>query len=157
MDDAVYLTAREAAAELNVSRATLYAYVSRGLILSRSMPGRRARLYAAEDVRRLRARKYADPEAPEARALDWGAPVLDSRITLIENGRLYYRGRDAVALARTASLEAVASLLWRTDRDDPFAASAPMSPAWAAPAKPSLASAVAALQYRKGHRTAVDH
>jgi citrate synthase len=32
--DALYLSAREAAAELAISPATLYAYVSRGLIRS---------------------------------------------------------------------------------------------------------------------------
>ena len=35
----------------------------------------------------------------------------NSSLTLIEDNRLYYRGRDAAALARTASLEEVARLL----------------------------------------------
>jgi citrate synthase len=39
-------------------------------------------------------------------------PVLDTSISLIENGRLYYRGTDALALAETADLETVAQLLW---------------------------------------------
>ena len=33
-------------------------------------------------------------------ALSWGLPVLDSALTLIADGRCYYRGHDAVALAR---------------------------------------------------------
>ena len=41
METARYMTAKEAAAELNVNRATLYAYVSRGLI--RSEPSENAR------------------------------------------------------------------------------------------------------------------
>ena len=42
------LTAQEAARELGVSPATLYAYVSRGLLASEPGPdGRRARQYAA--------------------------------------------------------------------------------------------------------------
>jgi citrate synthase len=45
------LTAEEAAAELNVSRATLYAYVSRGLIRSEPSGSPRLRLYNADDVR----------------------------------------------------------------------------------------------------------
>jgi citrate synthase len=38
--------------------------------------------------------------------------VLDSAITLIADGRVYYRGRDAVELARSARFEQVANLLW---------------------------------------------
>src|SRR5215204_4680292 len=50
-----YLTAREAAGELDISTATLYAYVSRGLIRSEATGGkRRDRRYRAEDVSRLR-------------------------------------------------------------------------------------------------------
>jgi citrate synthase len=118
----VTLTAAEAAAELGVSRATLYAYVSRGLIRSEPVPGSRNRLYRADDVRRLRAR----PEPGEA--LNWGAPVLSSAITLIADGRLYYRGRDACALAVTNSVESVARLLWQQEADDPFAQPPPAMP-----------------------------
>src|SRR5687767_13590867 len=54
------LSASEAAAELGVSLATLYAYVSRGMVRSIAEPGRRQRRYAAADIRRL-ARK-SEPE-----------------------------------------------------------------------------------------------
>lgn len=118
----VTLTAAEAAAELGVGRATLYAYVSRGLIRSEPVAGSRSRLYRADDVRRLRAR----PEPGET--LSWGAPVLTSAITLIADGRLHYRGRDACALAVSASVESVARLLWQQDADDPFAAPPPPLP-----------------------------
>jgi citrate synthase len=120
---AVTLTAAEAAAELGVSRATLYAYVSRGLLRSEAVPGSRSRFYRADDVRRLRAR----PEPGEA--LSWGEPVLSSAVTLIADGRLYYRGRDACALAMSTSVESVARLLWLQDRDDPFAVAPPALPA----------------------------
>jgi hypothetical protein len=33
-------------------------------------------------------------------AIAWGDPVLDSAITTIADGRLYYRGRDAERLAQ---------------------------------------------------------
>ncbi len=113
------MTAKEAAAELGVSLATLYAYVSRGMIRSEPTPGSRARLYVADDIRRLNARKQGGekPAAP----LDWGEPVLESEITLIEDGTLYYRGRDAVRLAEASSLETVAALLWQIGETDPFA------------------------------------
>jgi citrate synthase len=42
-------------------------------------------------------------------------PVLESALTLIQDGRLYYRGRDAVELARTSTVEEVATLLWTGD------------------------------------------
>ena len=124
-----YLTAREAAAELNVSRATLYAYVSRGQIRSEAVDGSRSRLYRADDVRALRARKTADTasETIAATALSHGSPVLASAITLIADGVLYYRGRDATELARTSSLETVAGLLWNCGEGDPFANPAPGS------------------------------
>jgi citrate synthase len=79
------------------------------------VPGRpRERRYYREDVERLQERKEArrDPAKAAARGLDWGGPVLESSITLIHEGRFYYRGRDAAALAQHASLEEVAALLW---------------------------------------------
>ena len=82
------------------------------------MPGRpRERRYYREDVERLKERKEArrDPARAAARGLHWGGPVLESGITLIHDGRFYYRGRDALALAETASLEDVAALLWAAD------------------------------------------
>ena len=51
MSKPIYLSAREAAAELGVQPATLYAYVSRGLINSVAGPGKQRR-YDAVDVRR---------------------------------------------------------------------------------------------------------
>jgi citrate synthase len=113
-----YLTAREAAGTLGVTLPTLYAYVSRGLIRSEETgDSRRARRYHAEDVRQLKARKEQrrHPGAVVQRALHWGEPVLESAITLIGDGRFYYRGRDAVTLAATRPAEAVAALIWTGD------------------------------------------
>ena len=137
-----WISAAEAAAELNVSRATLYAYVSRGLVESRPQPGSRRRLYAAGDIRRLHAAAERGDGAPPDRVLDFGAPVLESAITLIDGGRLFYRGRDALALARGASLEATAGLLWQAEDDDPFAG---LGVDAAAPAAPGIAGAIARL------------
>ena len=118
------LTAREAATALGVSLPTLYAYVSRGLIRSEAADGSRSRVYAAADVKALQARKARGrkAEAVASGALHFGAPVLESALTLIADNRLYYRGRDAVELAGGgATLETVAELLWQADRG-PFAA-----------------------------------
>jgi citrate synthase len=109
------LGAAAAAERLGVSRATLYAYVSRGLIRSRAVPGRRGREYAREDVERLLAqsRGRRDPLGAAARTLEFeGLPVLRSSLCLIDGGHLYYRGQDAVELSRTARFEDVAALLW---------------------------------------------
>ena len=108
------LTAAEAAARLGVARQTLYAYVSRGLLRALPGPTTRESRYAAEAVNRLAEQRAAGraPKAVARAALNWGAPVLSSAIATIEEGHLYYRGRDAVALAQSATLEAVAALLW---------------------------------------------
>ena len=121
-------TAREAAARLGVSLATLYAYVSRGQIRSQAAPGDpRSRLYAGEDVEAL-ARKKAhrqDPARAAAEALDWGAPVLDSALTRIGPEGPFYRGESALELAGKESFERVAALLWL---DAPQAAESLFSP-----------------------------
>lgn len=101
------LSARDTAALLGVKLDTLYAYVSRGLLRSVAVPGSRERRYRAADVDRFRAGRGADRTGREALV-----PVIDSTICLIEAGRFYYRGSDAVRLAETATLEEVAALLW---------------------------------------------
>ena len=101
-----FLTATQAADALGVTRATLYAYTSRGQLRSEPVSGQpRERRYYREDVERLKERKEVrrDPSRAAARGLRWGGPVLESGITLIHNGRFYYRGRDAVTLAETSS------------------------------------------------------
>lgn len=109
------LTAREAAIQLGISRATLYAYVSRGLIRSEPGPGgARERRYSLADVVDLKQRQTQrrDPTRAAEGALNWGTPVLESAITLIENGHLYYRGNDAIEAARSRSFEEIVGLLW---------------------------------------------
>lgn len=117
-----YLTAREAAAELGVKLPTLYAYVSRGLVHSDAKgTDPRERLYSGEDVQRLKDRQEQrrDPASAIAGALHWGAPVLESELTLISDGKLYYRGYDAMMLASQHSLEEVAGLLWEGNLRSP--------------------------------------
>ena len=90
MGEVRYLTAGQAAEELGVSLATLYAYVSRGMIRSEAAGGsRRSRRYRAEDVRRLKERRERrrDPDRVVDGALHWGTPVLESAITLITDDK----------------------------------------------------------------------
>ncbi len=110
-----YLSAQEAATRLGISTATLYSYVSRGLLRSEPSKGKtRRKRYRLDDVRRLEQKQTIrrEPEKAAEGALSWGMPVLDSSITLIQDGRLYYRGQDALQLATSRSFEEVATLLW---------------------------------------------
>ena len=82
-----WLSSKEAARRLGVSSATLYAYVSRGLLRSEGSPGQRERRYRAQDVSQLKRRRDVGrkAESTAANALDFGTPVLESSLTLIEN------------------------------------------------------------------------
>jgi citrate synthase len=109
-----WLNAEEALTRLRVRPQTLYAYVSRGRVRAEPNPAepRRSR-YRASDIallaeKKARGRKAADVATA---AIAWGEPVLASAITTVRDGRLYYRGQDAVRLADTATLEEVARLL----------------------------------------------
>ena len=119
--DALYLSAREAAAELAISPATLYAYVSRGLVRSEPSADSRSHRYRAEDIRGLKERRAPSPEPRGLRNFDAGLPVLDSAIcTITEDGPIY-RGVNCVDLAEKDTLEHAATLLWDVTVVDPFA------------------------------------
>ena len=125
-----WIAADEARSRLGVRPQTLYAYVSRGRVQVRADPhDPRRSLYRAADIasladRKSRSRKVSDVAAG---AIAWGEPVLASAITTVSGGRLFYRGRDAVELSDSETLEAVARLLRgghgaalkRTDRPSP--------------------------------------
>ena len=107
------ISAHEAIRRLGVKPATLYAYVSRGLVRSTPSAGSKEHRYYAADVERLKRgkRKGRRTGAPLS-SFDVYAPVLDSSLCLLEGGRLYYRGLDATHLAERATLEEVAELMW---------------------------------------------
>ncbi|MBV9489893.1 MAG: citrate synthase family protein [Verrucomicrobia bacterium] len=109
------LTSSEAAARLGVSLETLYSYVSRRLVTPVAPPANsRKSLFELADVERLAEQvRRRSRRAVAASTLDCGEPVLNSAITRIDEGRVHYRGRDAVGLADSATLEDVAALLWQ--------------------------------------------
>jgi citrate synthase len=113
----IYLSAAEAAAFLRVTKPTLYAYVSRGLVRSQPGPDSRARTYHRLDLEQLRQRKRirSKPQVEVAAALQWGAPLLDSSLTLITNDGPYYRGISALELALSRSFWEVACWFWSGD------------------------------------------
>ncbi|MEZ5545800.1 MAG: citrate synthase family protein [Lysobacteraceae bacterium] len=134
----IYLSASEATQRLGISTATLYAYVSRGLIESRPGAQPRSRLYRVQDIERLIARKRAGRGAARgaAQSLDRGLPVMETAISQIRPDGPSYRGHSAVVLANDgATLEDAARILWNCGDVDPFV---PLPPAW-----PVIAAALA--------------
>jgi citrate synthase len=67
------LPSEEAARRLGVKVTTLYAYVSRGLLVSHSEPGGRRSLFDLSDIERLAARQR-------------GGRVVESRLATITTG-----------------------------------------------------------------------
>jgi len=111
----LWITAEEALARLRTKPQTLYANVSRGRIRAKPDPADpRRSLYQADDVRRLAERHAGRRQAAAvaADAIRWGDPVLPTSISTISNGKLFYRGRDAIELSKHATLEEIAALLW---------------------------------------------
>src|SRR5690606_1109949 len=89
-----------------------------------------------------------NPEMAAEQALHWGLPILESAITLIADGRIYYRGHDAARLARERSLADVAALLWLGEAngallEPPSKVSAPSTSRSAAPFVPRAQAALA--------------
>ncbi len=111
-----WLTSDEATERLGIERQTLYAYVSRGLVTSRKVGGSRRSEYLEQDIAKLEAKKRwrGSPEKAAEEALDWGPPSIESSITLVRDGRLFYRGVAFEDLA-DERIETVGALLWDTD------------------------------------------
>src|ERR1700736_3701993 len=108
------LTAEEAAARLGVKPATLYAYVSRGQLRRERGPDGRSR-FALPDLDRLGRQGRRDRAA--------GAELsIESALTAIEDGAIFYRGEDVFRLAVSRTFEEVAEILWVGE--------VPEAPAW---------------------------
>ena len=109
------LTIPEVARRLGVKPQTVYAYVSRGLLERHESSGHRRSLFDADAVERLagRARHQNRSNALEV--------VIETKLTALDpDGRLFYRGRDVIELARYRSFEDVAGLLWDGDPMAPW-------------------------------------
>jgi citrate synthase len=114
-----WLGAGEAARRLGIKQATLYSYVSRGVLRRRTGEDGRSSLFDAGEVESLARR--GRPRHPGA-----GEFVIESALTEITSDRACYRGLDITALAARYELEDAAWLLWTgelTGRDsDPWRA-----------------------------------
>ncbi|MEV4468429.1 citrate synthase [Nonomuraea sp. NPDC049504] len=102
-----WIDAAAASERLGVKPATLYAYVSRGVVQRRHSEDGRRSLFSAEEIERLARRGRPRAQPPEL--------VIESAVTSLGVDRPYYRGADALALAGTAPFETVAEWLWTGD------------------------------------------
>jgi citrate synthase len=104
-----------ALSHLGVKAQTLYAYASRGRIRMQPDPvDSRRSLYNADDISEVSVRKARGrkPAAIAASSMDWGEPAIPTSLSTVHRGKLCYRGQDAIALARSSTLEETAALLW---------------------------------------------
>jgi citrate synthase len=109
-----FLTAAQAAQRLGVKPATLYAYVSRGVLRRDRAADGRASLFDSEEVERLARR--GRPRRPAGVA----DITVESAITEITGDRLRYRGLDVIRLATSRTFEDVAELLWTGEFPEPL-------------------------------------
>ncbi|WP_329521478.1 citrate/2-methylcitrate synthase [Spirillospora sp. NBC_01491] len=101
-----WIGASAAAERLGVKPATLYAYVSRGVLRRRHAPDGRRSLFDAAQVEELARRgRPRRPPGP-------GELAIESAITMLGADRPFYRGRDALDLAGERGFEEVARWLW---------------------------------------------
>jgi len=106
------LESEEAARRLGVKLPTLYAYVSRGLLVSYpSDDSRRRRLFAVDEVEQLAHRSRG------ARQVESRLASVTTGITQLRDDGASYRGRLVAELASDSTFEDVADLLWRADPD----------------------------------------
>jgi citrate synthase len=118
----LYLDAEQAAAELGVSIATLYTYISRRGIRSQQVPGTKKRQYWKADIERMKKPKG------KARSAAQSKDQQDSKLTLLTPDGPFYRGQSAIELSETYTLEDTAALLWDVDRDSVFGSGTATSP-----------------------------
>ncbi|MER5997144.1 citrate synthase [Nonomuraea angiospora] len=102
-----WIDAATASERLGVKPATLYAYVSRGVLQRRHSEDGRRSLFSAEEIERLARRGRPRSQPPEL--------VIESAITALGVDRPHYRGLDTLGLALTSDFETVAAWLWTAD------------------------------------------
>src|SRR5260370_27439873 len=115
--DARFVNAAEAAQALGVTVTTLYAYVGRKGIRTQRVPGTRETHYWWPDIERVRQKERRSDEEQKPTGV-----THETKITLMTQRGPYYRGKSALDLAKTHTLEAVAALLWDVDEASTFSA-----------------------------------
>jgi len=109
-----FIGATEAARTLGVTKPTLYAYVSRGLLSREVAVDGRTSLYDREEIETLatRSRRTEPAERPSIDV------QIATGITRLHDDSPTYRGRRVVDLAASRRFEDVADLLLTGDLDD---------------------------------------
>lgn len=143
-----------ACALLGVKTQTLYAYVSRHRIRTKTDPDdARSSFYSLADLERLRAqnlRSRARADVAQA-AIRWGDPILATSISEVRDGTIWLKDRRIEDCAQHDTLEEIAALLCGFDRvvmpetKTPFSGTSPFARAMKALANeadgaPSLAN-----------------
>ncbi len=116
-----HLSAEEAAEFLGVTKGTLYAYVSRGMLRSVQFdPSSRKRYYPLAQLQALKHRHSfrSDPDRAAAEVIEFGNPILTTSISQITATEHSYRGLNSSQLARERSFEQVAQFLWDGELGD---------------------------------------
>jgi citrate synthase len=111
-----WITTTEAAQRLGVKRATLYAYVSRGLLRSERRPGQQESLFDRAQIDAM-ASATRPPGGPQ--------PVLRFRsiattVSRQADGELFYRGRALADVVALGSLEEAAAVVLGTSVPQAF-------------------------------------
>lgn len=151
--DGELLSADEAAARLGVRKATLYAYVSRGLLTSvPDAQDPRCSRYASFEIDRMsqprrtraglppspfglgRAQRAGRSAAPPGTLYE-GLALVDTALAGVVDGRILLRGHALEDWACHATVEDTAALLWDAPPAVAFGRQAPvLPPAWLATA-----------------------
>jgi citrate synthase len=122
-----WIGAAEAADRLGIKPASLYAYVSRGVLTRRREADGRASMFDADEIAGL-ARKGRPRRQSAGYEL-----IIESAVTEITDSSLHFRGLDATDLALHRSYEDVALLLWTGSLPDDSGPDTPRSrPEWVA-------------------------
>jgi len=124
-----WIGAAEAAQRLGIKQASLYAYVSRGVLSRRRDADARASMFDAAEVEEL-ARK-----GRPRRAASTAEMVFESALTEITATTQRYRGYEATDLALRRAFEDVAMLLWTGELPEADGATPSADEGWQATAE----------------------
>ncbi|BDH56966.1 citrate/2-methylcitrate synthase [Tsukamurella sp. PLM1] len=107
-----WITTSEAAQRLGVKRGTLYSYVSRGVLVSRRMPGQAESLFDRTQVDSLAAAKH-DGRREADRLLRFRA--VTTRVSVLRGDSLHLRGRPIAEVCAELDFAGAARFVLEAD------------------------------------------
>ena len=105
-----WLTSAEAAARLGVKRATLYSYVSRGVLSRVVDPDGRSSRFSPEEVERLSSRANRRSEGEVG-------VLVSSGVTQVADGELRVRGQNLIGISAEARFEEAVDWVWGAEAE----------------------------------------